>query len=343
MSDPSARAILQALPAGLVVVDRDGCIAAMNPAGAAILRVEAAATVGRSVDRLLAPLSFLIDGQRADGQLRPELVVMRPDGSSVTVGYSIGEMEDGQWAVLFQDISGYARVRRERDRLLQIATVSDVVPSMLHELRNPLAAITSTVELLLEEELPDELQAELQAVLSEVRRMDLGFQGLGVVGRSLGSERRAIIDRTIQEVSRVLRSGAARAGVILRVDVTPMPRLPLDPMVVRAILFNLVNNAIAACREGDEIRIRARVVDGRFELVVADTGAGMSSDILHRCTELFFTTKSRGSGIGLALCRRAVESADGVLSVYSTEGRGTQVRIDVPVESSADAQVGSAS
>ena len=151
MPDSSARAILEALPAGLLVVDADGRVMTMNPTGAAILRADTSTTVGRPVEQLLAPLDFLIDGRRFDGQLRPELVVMRPDGSSVTVGYSIGQVEGGQWAVLFQDISGYARVRRERDRLLQIATVSDVVPSMLHELRNPLAAITSTVELLLEE------------------------------------------------------------------------------------------------------------------------------------------------------------------------------------------------
>ncbi|MCB9542593.1 MAG: hypothetical protein H6703_09120 [Myxococcales bacterium] len=199
---------------------------------------------------------------------------------------------------------------RDGVRALSLTTISELLPSLLHELRNPLAAITSSVELLIEET-TGELHGELNAILAELRRMDLGFQGLGMIGRRLRSLRTQSLEPSLQDVVRVMRIPAGRAGVILRLDVEPMPLLPFNGAVVRAMLFNLLNNAIAACREGDEVRVRGRLVEGDrgFELTVSDTGAGMSPEVLARCTEPFFSTRTHATGLGLAMCHEAVERA----------------------------------
>lgn len=223
---------------------------------------------------------------------------------------------------------------RDGARALSLATISELLPSLLHELRNPLAAITSSVELLVEETGPGELQAELSAILAELRRMDLGFQGLGMIGRRLRALRPQPMEPSLQDVVRVMRIPAGRAGVILRLDVEPMPLLPFNAAVVRAMLFNLLNNAIAACREGDEVRVRGRLVEGDrgFELTVSDTGAGMSPEVLARCTEPFFSTRTHATGLGLAMCHEAVERAGGRMAVASTSGRGTRVVLTVPLD-----------
>lgn len=222
---------------------------------------------------------------------------------------------------------------RDGVRALSLSTIGELLPSLLHELRNPLAAITSSVELLVEETGPGELNAELSAILAELRRMDLGFQGLGMIGRRLRTLRPQPIEPSLQDVVRVMRIPAGRAGVILRLDVEPMPLLAFNPAVVRAMLFNLVNNAIGACREGDEVRVRARLVDRdrAFELSVGDTGAGMSPEVLARCTEPFFSTRAHATGLGLAMCHEAVERAGGRMAVASTSGRGTRVVLTVPL------------
>jgi signal transduction histidine kinase len=112
-----------------------------------------------------------------------------------------------------------------------------------------------------------------------------------------------------------------------------MPLLPLDPAVVRAVLFNLLVNSMHSCRSGGTVVVHARLVDEgrRFELTVADTGEGMTAEVYERCTELFYTTKRSGSGIGLALARRAAEGAGGALDIQSIIGVGTTVTVRVPV------------
>lgn len=333
---PSARDVLHALPAGVLVVDREGRVHALNPSGCRILGLRAA-PIGAPVTEVLAPLDVLFEG-RVTGRRR-QLTVVGADGMPVQIGYSTSACGGGHWAVLFRDVSSIEEARSEHDHRLRIETIDELLPSLLHELRNPLAAMTSAVELLIEETRPGELRAELEAILVEGRRMDLAFQGIGMVGRSLRSTRAQLVAPAVHEVVRVMRAPAARAGVMLLLDCSPMPHLYLNAAVVRAIVYNLVNNAVTACREGDEIRVTARVVDdgATFEVMVHDTGVGMSEEVLAQCTELFFTTRSHGSGIGLSMCRRAVEEADGQCTVLSTAGRGTRVILEVPIADPGEA------
>ena len=103
--------------------------------------------------------------------------------------------------------------------------------------------------------------------------------------------------------------------------------------MIRAIVFNLVTNSIYACREGDSITVAARLTRLGKDLVltVADTGSGMTPEVLSRCKELFFTTRPNGSGIGLALCQSVIEKIGGDLSIRSEVGRGTVVTATLPI------------
>jgi signal transduction histidine kinase len=109
-------------------------------------------------------------------------------------------------------------------------------------------------------------------------------------------------------------------------------RVGADPAVFRLVLLNLLNNALEACSPGDRVTVAIHPSGSRLELVVTDTGAGMSRETLERVTELFFSTKPRGSGIGLALVDRVVREAGGRLLIDSEPGQGTTVRVIIPVE-----------
>lgn len=324
---PLAEDVLSALPAGVLVVDRAGLVRRLNPAGSMILGLHAPAG-GRPVVDVLAPLETLLEV----GDRRRQLTYVRPDGDTLQIGYSGAPCREGH-VILFRDVSSLTEARSAREQNLRVQTISEVMPTLLHELRNPLAAMTSAVELLIEETRPGELRSELESILIEGRRMDLGFQGIGMVGRSLCSPRQQPVAPAVHEVVRVMRAPASRAGVIVRLDCDRMPLLPLNAAVVRAMLYNLINNSITACRKGDEIRVKAGLLedDTIFSMSVHDTGVGMDEAVLARCTELFFTTRSHGSGIGLSMCRWAVEEAGGLCTVLSTAGRGTRVVIEVPV------------
>jgi signal transduction histidine kinase len=112
-----------------------------------------------------------------------------------------------------------------------------------------------------------------------------------------------------------------------------MPLLPLEAGVVRGVVFNLITNALHACDAGAQIALDASFDTHSQELSieVRDSGAGMPPSVRERCTELFYTTKKKGSGIGLALTHGAVQSAGGRLDIDSAPGRGTRIRLTIPV------------
>jgi len=321
--------VLEVLRAGVIAVDEQGVVVSCNPQGSELLRKPVDAIVGTPIAHLLAPLAEL-RAHTGQGE-RGEVTIRHADGAEAVLGYTLSALEAGGAVVLlFQEISGVLALRRERDRLLQLAAVGEVLPSVLHELRNPLAAITSMLEVLVEE-VDGEIQRDLHSVLSEVRRVSLGLQGIGGLGRSVRGHGCEAIDEAISEAVRVLQPTAERKNVELVDGVTTLPLLHLDRAVVKGIVFNLVRNAIDACGPGDRIRAEAALVDDSFELRVIDSGRGMSADVIARCTEIFFTTKDGGSGIGLAICRQAAERCGGTLHIHSEIGRGTTVIVRVPL------------
>lgn len=324
------------LPAGVLVCDLAGTVLGVNARGASILARCAGEVVGQPIARVLAPLPDLLAlADDPDPDRRREALCPHPDGAR-PLGYSAARGDAAApVVVIFRDLTAERSLREERDRLLRMAMVGDVLPSVLHELRNPLAAVTSAMENLVEESLEDAglepHQLALHAVLTELRRMSLVFQGIGSVGRSLAGPRPAAVDLAIEEASRIMEAKAERSGVALACHVDPMPLLPFDLSVVRAVTFNLVNNAVQACRSGDAVRVSAGLQGDRLRLTVRDTGRGMTAEVLAQCLRPFFTTRPNGSGLGLVICREAVEEAGGTLTLDSAPGLGTAVTVLVPV------------
>jgi hypothetical protein len=171
--------------------------------------------------------------------------------------------------VFVQDVTGIEHLRAERDRLLQFAAVHEVLPSLLHELKTPLASVLSSVELLVEDTPEGPMQAALYAVLLELRRMKLNMEGIGSVGRPLRSNRAYPIDDAVTQACHVLEANARGRGVTLRCEVALLPLLPFDPSVVRAVVFNLVTNALYACRVGDEIEVSLGLDPAGAQLVLS--------------------------------------------------------------------------
>jgi len=330
--------LLDALGAGVLVVGAGGHIEYANLGAAEILRRPVAQIAGRPLGDVLLPVEAL----PANGERR-ELTVRLPKGAATVVGLSATEGPRGTRTLLFEEITAILELRRQRDRLLQMAALGDALPSMLHELRNPLAAITSMLEVLVEDASTAEgsLRDDLHTVLWEVRRMGLTLQGVGSLAHSVHTARLVAVDHAVEEAVRVLVPTAERKGISLRTEVATMPLLPLDWGVISGVVFNLSRNAIDACRPGDRIVVSSELIPGEtfaeatFLLRVADSGPGMTSDVLARCCELFFTNKENGSGVGLALCKQIAESSGGNLNITSSLGTGTTVTIDIPIHESS--------
>ena len=329
--DSRSTRILDVVQAGVIALDGAGNVVECNPFACSILGVDVVDVLGMPIDQWIAPVEELRRRTGADG--RGEIAYTRPDGRTLTLGFGLSELEANDavgLVVLFQDVSALAGLRRERDRLLQMAAVGDVLPTILHELRNPLAAVMTMLELLIEEA-SGHVQHDLHTILAEVRRLILSLQGIGGFRGQIVSGRHQAIDEAIEEAVEILQPTAARRELTLTSAVSTMPLLPIAREAIKGVVFNLVRNAIDACSPGQSIQVRARLTaEGWLELEVSDTGKGMSEEVARHCTELFFTDKESGSGIGLAICRQVAERAHGELSIVSAPGSGTTVTLRVP-------------
>lgn len=282
---------------------------------------------------VLAPLAVL-DGAQGPDEERSELKL---PGTERTIGYQTGRLEDDTRVIVFQDITKLEETRRERNRLIQLASLSDVMPAVLHELKNPLAGISAALELLIEDSSQDTDRERLHAILAEVRRLGLTIDGLGRFRHEVRSERHVAIDLAIREAFALLEPQARARRIEATADIRDMPLLPFEAAAIRAVVFNLVTNSLHACREGQRIELMAWFDRdaSQFNLVVLDSGSGMTPEVLRRCTELFFTTKPKGSGIGLSLCKGVADAVGGTMLVESTVGRGTRVSMSLPVTTKA--------
>jgi signal transduction histidine kinase len=328
--------ILDALGSGVLSIRDDGVIVRANAGAERILRRGQRELVGSAIGRVVAPLEVLEHASFEPVTNRHELTIELGDGTQGSIGFALScfQASDGRprYVLQFQDIAPVLELRKQRDRLLAMAALGDALPSVLHELRNPLAAITARLELMVEES-EGQVQLDLHAVLTEVRRMSLGLDGVGGFLRSARATGLSAIDLAVQEACRVLEPVAERNGVRLESRGPALPLLPIDRGVMSGIVFNLVKNSIDASKPGGTVRVEARLdrAPDTFVLRVEDDGSGMSPEVIERCTELFYTRKDKGSGIGLALCRRVAESSGGRLEVESELGRGTVVTVHIPV------------
>ncbi|MDQ3263815.1 MAG: HAMP domain-containing histidine kinase [Myxococcota bacterium] len=236
----------------------------------------------------------------------------------------------GAVAVFWARLEG---ARREVEaRAARAEVVSRMAAIAAHEIRNPLAVIRGTVELVdarHRDALPEGVPASLQDVLSEVQRMAQLTDDLLDLSadRALHS---APLDLgpLVEETVRAVRSAHPGVGIRLQSSADPL-EVEGDPARLRQVLGNLLENAVQAQGEA-EIQVRLERRGAQAAVEVRDQGPGVPPELQERIFEPFFTTRTQGTGLGLALSRRLVERHRGQLTLIPTE-RGTAFLLTLPL------------
>ena len=229
----------------------------------------------------------------------------------------------------------------------KLAAVGELAASIAHELNNPLATVGLRVEsLLTQTDTDDPRHRQLEVVEQELDRMAHLVANLLQFSRR-GSQRASSVDvgedlvKTLELVQHYFRS----RGVRVVQDFAPtVPVIQADRQILRQVFLNLLTNAGDAMPDGGTLTLSLApgfLEDGRRAVLLefADTGPGISPEHLPRVMEPFFTTKEedKGTGLGLAICRRAVQEHGGTIIITSELGKGTSVRIALPVGNGANA------
>ena len=226
----------------------------------------------------------------------------------------------------------------------KLAALGRLSAGVAHEVKNPLNAMMIHLELLRQQVEPDG-KAEMKSngrvaaarehvdvIATEIRRLDEVVQGFLKFVRpedlNLGPVSLAALSR---DVMPIVQASAERSGVTIVVECETAPDINGDAAMLRQAILNLALNACQAMPRGGTLTIRGERAPGRRVLVtLSDTGEGIDPQHLSRIFDLYFTTKQRGSGIGLSMVYRTVQMHDGEIEVASTVGKGTVFRILLP-------------
>ncbi len=221
----------------------------------------------------------------------------------------------------------------------RMATVGELAARIAHELNNPLTTVSLRVESLIAQvpyDVPQ--QRQLQIISQEVERMATLVKNLLDFSRRNQRQISIIdicleIERSLELISYHFRKNR----IIIERDYQPeLPLLPADRQELQQLFLNLFTNAGDAMPQGGTltIRIYAKHADADWVAVdIADTGMGIQPDDLPRVMEPFFTTKpeGKGTGLGLPICRRIVQSHHGMITIASKAAKGTTVSVNLPV------------
>ena len=250
---------------------------------------------------------------------------------------------------VIRDISERKKVEEELQRAEQLKTVGEWATGLVHEIKNPLAGIKGSVEILADEaSIPDEDRAIVVQAVEEIKRIELLLKSLLNFAKPPKPQLALIdvndiLDKTIAFSLRhpsVLSNSSAAINVFKDFD-PELPQTMADPMQMQQVFLNLLLNAVEAMPDGGMLATKTsydKKLDS-IEITISDTGTGMDASVKSKVFQPFFTTKRKGSGLGLAITRRLVEQHGGQIYFESDPGKGTVFNIFLHVNEKKKEQV----
>lgn len=263
----------------------------------------------------------------------------RPDGTNFPVGLTVTPLMDEGGAargtlITFQDLTEIRELRTAAEKAKRLAVLGRLSAGLAHEIRNPLSSISGSVELVRDSrELDDEDRNLLSIVISEVDRLNDLVTTMLDVGRPQSPSRIATnLSDLVRDVVAV--AGAAPGTSAHRIQ-TLLPEemvdAEIDPDQLRQVIWNLLKNAIQASPEGGKIHVRADAISAEVaRLEIADEGRGIGEGLQDEIFDMFYSGRSHGVGLGLALVRQIVERHGGKITARNRVEGGAIFRVDLP-------------
>jgi signal transduction histidine kinase len=236
-------------------------------------------------------------------------------------------------------------LRATHARLIEaerFAAIGELSAAVAHGIRNPVAGIKAAAQFaMLELPADHALRENLHDIIGEADKLEARIKTLLDFAKPFEPHLAPCrVEQIVQDAVASLRSQVAAQRIELAVDLDPaLPAAELDYAQIEQVLLALLSNAVEAMSNGGRITVTGRVADAgtRLRLDVSDTGPGIPPAQLGRIFKLFFTTKSSGTGFGLAVAKKIVERHGGTIGVESTVGEGTRFVIELPVRQGGEA------
>ncbi|HXV64601.1 MAG TPA: ATP-binding protein [Vicinamibacteria bacterium] len=335
-------AMLGGLTDAVLVVSAEGRVLSLNPPAEKLLGRPRDEIQGRLLEEILPADHPVMDiaakAMHASEPVGPFNAKIENGGRPVIYSLQAQVLRDASGIsgvmVSARDIERLARLGSQLSYSQKLAALGRLTSGIAHEIKNPLNAMVIHVALLREKfaRASPETQASLDTLEQEIRRLDRVIQGFLRFTRPEDLRLTSVeMDELVGEVVRLV-SAEAQAGKIEIVTDVPdgLPSVYGDRELLQQALLNLVRNACEAMPRGGKLCLVVRPAEDGVEIRVSDNGVGIEPELLDRIFDLYVTTKSKGSGIGLSMVYRIVQLHGGEITVESTKGKGSQFTVRLP-------------
>ncbi len=242
--------------------------------------------------------------------------------------------------VVMKDLGDFATLEQHMQKTGKLATVGKVAAGIAHEIRNPLTTIKGFLQVMQKRFATQAMAEELQYIevmMQEIDRVNALVSELLLLSKPHKVEKTfCSLEAIFDELLPIIQSEASLRGVDVECTIQPLPRIVANAGMIKQVMLNLVKNALEAMENGGVLKIWAGVEGARIRIDVSDTGPGIPYYLMDRIFDAFYTTKDKGTGLGLPICQRIVSEHGGEIRV-SSKGFGTTFTVLLPAsEDSAD-------
>ena len=336
-SEARVRAILESAPDGIVTVDSEGTIESINRAAVHMFGYPDNALIGRRIDILFPATAIRHSSDFPEMTMQVpsgEAEGVRIDGSRFPVHLTRGKVQLSEKTlelVIARDITELRMIHEQMAKREHLAMLGEMGASLAHEIKNPLAGISCAIQVLRDEMPPSDPRREvILEVLAQVDRLDVSVRDLLMFARPWSAERKQFqLGDIIRDVILITQTRPEFATVTFEFDDSVDCDVSLDPVLLNHVLVNLFNNAAQSMTAGGTISICVRCDSHHVFVVIRDSGEGIDADNLKRVFQPFFTTKARGTGLGLSVTKTMLETMGGGIALKSEVGIGTEVTVDL--------------
>jgi len=360
------RRIVNEIPSGVVTTTKDGGFLSVNPAAKRLLNLSSKEEFQLRLedafpDYLVQSILRLAGHEQL---IRREIQFQIEHDDEIlwllieVISLERKSRDPARLMLIMKDVTDQKKFEEVKRKSQRWSTVAEVSAGMAHEIRNPLASISGSIEVLRDQlDLTDSQRRLMNIVLRESDRLNKLISDFLDLARPRTPEFHPVcISSLLFEIMDLLKSNEGyKTSIDFQCDVKPENlEVDIDRDQVSQMIWNLAKNAIEAMPDGGLLLIKGfvcnepestqKILENQlsqpfFRLIVTDTGIGMDQDIISRIFDPFTTFKRRGVGIGLAIVYRIVENHKGNISVESKPRKGTSFQVDLPLRQMIDTEI----
>lgn len=324
--------VIESLPSGLFTTDVDGTVLIFNKAAAKISNSPSERVIGKKIQTALPFLKYPTESGRREAILNIGDSEKKIIGITVSPLVDIGGKATGFIGV-FQDLTQLKQLELEMQQKEKWAAIGELSANIAHEIRNPLASLRGSIEMLKEDKLPAKHRDKLMEIaLKEMERLNSIITDFLTYSRPKPLELQnvdihSLLSETVELLSNIDQN---RNRVTIKKDFRGSLFMNIDPQKMKQVFWNLGVNALEAMKHEGTLTIATRNGSKTVSIMFSDTGPGIEASRLDQIFYPFFTTKESGTGLGLAIAYRIIDEHNGKLTVRSIPGTKTTFESILP-------------